>query len=82
MKMSNAPFILKGARWGYRMGNGEVIDSMIVEGLTCSINGCHMGNTAEEIVKRYNVSREDQDAFALESQQRAERAAALRCVRS
>ena len=72
--MSNAPFLLKGARWGYRMGNAEVIDSMLGEGLTCSINGCHMGNTAEEIVKRYRVSREDQDAFAVESQQRAERA--------
>ena len=72
--MSNAPFLLKGARWGYRMGNGEVIDSMLGEGLTCAINGCHMGNTAEEIVNRYGVSREDQDAFAAESQQRAERA--------
>jgi acetyl-CoA C-acetyltransferase len=58
------------------MGNGEVVDSMLVEGLTCSINGCHMGMTAEEIVKRYGVSRADQDAFAAESQQRAERAIA------
>ena len=74
--MSNAPFLLKGARWGYRLGNGEVIDSMLGEGLTCAINGCHMGNTAEEIVNRYRVSREDQDAFAAESQQRAERAVA------
>jgi acetyl-CoA C-acetyltransferase len=74
--MSNAPYVLKGARWGYRMGNGEVTDSMLTEGLTCSINGCHMGNTAEEIVKRYSVSREDQDLFAVESQQRAERAVA------
>jgi acetyl-CoA C-acetyltransferase len=72
--MSNAPFLLKGARWGYRMGTAEVIDSMLGEGLTCAINGCHMGNTAEEIVRRYHVSREDQDAFAAESQQRAERA--------
>ena len=72
--MSNAPFILKGARWGYRMGHQEVLDSMLAEGLTCAINGCHMGNTAEEIVKRYKVSREDQDAFAAESQRRAEQA--------
>ena len=72
--MSNAPFLLKGARWGYRMGNAEVIDSMLGEGLTCSIRGCHMGNTAEEVVKRYNVSRADQDAFAAESQRRAEQA--------
>lgn len=72
--MSNAPFLLKGARWGYRMGNAEVIDSMLAEGLSCAINGCHMGNTAEEVVKRYNVSRADQDAFAAESQRRAEQA--------
>jgi acetyl-CoA C-acetyltransferase len=72
--MSNAPFILKGARWGYRMGNAEVVDSMLQEGLTCAINGCHMGMTAEEIVKRYNVSRADQDGFAAESQRRAEAA--------
>jgi len=74
--MSNAPFLLKGARWGYRMGNAEVIDSMLAEGLTCAIQGCHMGNTAEAIVKRYNVARGDQDQFAAESQRRAERAVA------
>lgn len=72
--MSNAPYILKGARWGYRMGNAEAIDTMVQEGLTCAIKGCHMGVTAEEIVKRYNVSRADQDAFAAESQRRAEHA--------
>ena len=69
--MSNAPYILKGARWGYRMGNGEVVDSMLAEGLTCAINACHMGITAEEVAARYNVSRADQDAFAAESQRRA-----------
>ena len=69
--MSNAPYLLKGARWGYRMGNAEVVDSMLHEGLTCAINGCHMGMTAEEIVKRFGVSRVDQDAFAAESQRRA-----------
>src|SRR6188474_1373524 len=42
--MRNAPYILKGARWGYRMGNGDVVDSMLAEGLSCAINGCHMGN--------------------------------------
>jgi acetyl-CoA C-acetyltransferase len=72
--MSNAPFILKGARWGYRMGNAEAIDSMLAEGLTCAIKGCHMGNTAEEVVTRFNISRADQDAFAAESQRRAEQA--------
>jgi acetyl-CoA C-acetyltransferase len=72
--MSNAPYLLKGARWGYRMGNGEVVDSMLLEGLTCAINCCHMGMTAEEVAKRYKISRTDQDAFAADSQQRAERA--------
>ena len=72
--MSNAPYLLKGARWGYRMGNAEVIDSMLAEGLTCAMGSCHMGITAEEVASRYNVSRPDQDAFAAESQQRAERA--------
>ena len=72
--MSNAPYLLDGARWGYRMGNGRVIDSMLNEGLMCAIGSCHMGLTAEEIAKRYGISREDQDRFAAESQQRAERA--------
>src|SRR5438093_3990251 len=72
--MSNAPYLLKGARWGYRMGNAEAIDSMLHEGLTCAMGACHMGITAEEVAARYDVSRADQDAFAAESQQRAERA--------
>lgn len=72
--MSNAPYLLRDARWGLRMGHGELVDSMIGDGLTCAINSCHMGITAEEIVTRYGVSREDQDAFAVESQQRAMRA--------
>jgi acetyl-CoA C-acetyltransferase len=72
--MSNAPYLLKGARWGYRMGNGEAIDSLLHEGLTCAIGLTHMGITAEEIATRYKVSRADQDAFAAESQARAARA--------
>src|SRR3989475_5192810 len=72
--MSNAPYLLMGARWGYRMGHAEAIDSMLAEGLTCAMGACHMGVTAEEVASRYNVSRADQDAFAAESQQRAERA--------
>lgn len=72
--MSNAPYIMRGARWGYRMGHGELIDSLVAEGLTCAIKGCHMGNTAEEIVTRFKVERADQDAFAAESQRRAEQA--------
>jgi acetyl-CoA C-acetyltransferase len=69
--MSNAPYILKGARWGYRMGHGEALDSMLAEGLTCAINLHHMGMTAEEVAAKYKVSRQDQDAFAAESQRRA-----------
>jgi acetyl-CoA C-acetyltransferase len=72
--MSNAPYLLKGARWGYRMGHAEATDTMLAEGLTCAINSCHMGITAEEIASRYGISRADQDAFAAESQQRAARA--------
>jgi len=74
--MSNAPYLLPGARWGYRMGHQEAVDSMLSEGLTCAIGACHMGITAEEIVARYNVNRQDQDAFAAESQRRAEQAIA------
>jgi len=72
--MSNAPYLLRGARWGYRMGNAEAVDSMLNEGLMCAIGNCHMGMTAEEVAKRYRISREDQDRFAAESQARAHRA--------
>ena len=72
--MSNAPYLLKGARWGFRMGHAEATDSMLAEGLTCAINACHMGITAEEIASRWQISRADQDRFAAESQQRASRA--------
>jgi acetyl-CoA C-acetyltransferase len=74
--MSNAPYLLKGARWGYRMGNAEVLDSLTGEGLFCAIHSCHMGVTAEEIARRHAISRCDQDAFAAESQRRAVDAAA------
>ncbi|MGE0450139.1 MAG: acetyl-CoA C-acetyltransferase [Vicinamibacterales bacterium] len=69
--MSNAPYLLKGARWGYRMGHAEAIDSMVADGLTCAIQSCHMGITAEEVAARFGVTRADQDAFAAESQRRA-----------
>ena len=72
--MSNAPYLLKGARWGYRMGDGEMVDSMLHEGLTCAMNGCHMGMTAEEVARRFGVTRADQDAFAAGSQARASKA--------
>jgi acetyl-CoA C-acetyltransferase len=69
--MSNAPYVLKGARWGYRMGHAEVVDVMIAEGLTCAIEGCHMGTTAEAVAAKYGITRAAQDAFAAESQRRA-----------
>jgi acetyl-CoA C-acetyltransferase len=74
--MSGAPFVLKGARWGYRMGHAETYDAMILDGLTDAMHLCHMGMTAEEVAAKYNVSRADQDAFAAESQRRAAEAAA------
>lgn len=69
--MSAAPFALPGARWGYRMGQGSVIDTMIHDGLFEIFNGYHMGMTAENIAEKYGVSRQDQDAFAARSQQLA-----------
>jgi acetyl-CoA C-acetyltransferase len=69
--MSNAPYVLTDARWGYRMGHAEAYDSLLMEGLTCAIQGCHMGMTAEEVSTRFDVSRTDQDAYAAESQRRA-----------
>jgi acetyl-CoA C-acetyltransferase len=69
--MSNAPFVLKGARWGYRRGHAEAYDEMILDGLTDAMNLCHMGITAEQVAAKYNVSRQDQDALAADSQRRA-----------
>jgi len=69
--MSSAPYLLAKARNGYRMGHGEVLDSMILDGLTCSINKSHMGVTAENLAEMYGITREQQDAFAAESQQKA-----------
>jgi acetyl-CoA C-acetyltransferase len=74
--MSNAPYALKGARWGYRMGHAETVDTMILDGLTDAMNRCHMGMTAEEVATRFAVSREDQDRFAAESQRKAAEAIA------
>jgi acetyl-CoA C-acetyltransferase len=72
--MSGAPFLLPGARWGERLGHGRVVDHMIHEGLTDALHDIHMGITAENLVERYSISRADQDAFAAESQRRAEEA--------
>jgi acetyl-CoA C-acetyltransferase len=72
--MSRAPYLLKKARWGYRLGGDEIIDSMLSEGLTCAMAGCHMGVTAENVAAASAITREAQDAFAAESQRRAEAA--------
>jgi len=72
--MSRAPYLVENARYGYRLGNGALIDEMIRDGLWCAFDDCHMGSTAENIAREYEVSREDQDAFAAASQQKAEAA--------
>ena len=72
--MSLAPHVLPRSRTGQRMGDWQLRDSMIVDGLWDAFNDCHMGNTAENIVSKWNISREDQDAFAAASQQKAEAA--------
>lgn len=69
--MSRAPYLAETARWGGRMGNAALVDSMIKDGLWCAFNDVHMGITAENIADQFNISREDQDEFALESQTRA-----------
>ena len=69
--MSGAPYILRKARFGVRMGHDELLDSMIADGLTCPITHVHMGITAENIVAKYGISRQEQDEFAAESQQKA-----------
>ncbi|MDI3533912.1 MAG: acetyl-CoA C-acetyltransferase [Thermosediminibacterales bacterium] len=72
--MSQAPFLLKNARWGYRMGHGELVDEMIFGGLTDIFNGYHMGITAENVAEKYNISRQEQDEFGVMSQNKAEAA--------
>jgi acetyl-CoA C-acetyltransferase len=72
--MNLAPHVLPGSRTGMRMGEWKLIDSMINEGLWDIFNDYHMGCTAENLVERYNLTREDQDAFSAESQQKAEAA--------
>ena len=74
--MSAAPYILPKAREGYRMGNGELVDSMLNEALLDAFDGCHMGITAERVASQYGISREEQDAFAALSQQKAQQALA------
>jgi len=72
--MSQAPYLLKEARWGQRMGDGVIEDYMVKDGLWDIFNDYHMGITAENIAEQWNLSREEQDEFALNSQLRAEKA--------
>lgn len=74
--MSASPFVLNNARWGYRMGNGQMVDTMVYDALTDAFDGVHMGITAENVAEKYHVSREEQDQFAALSQQKAEKAIA------
>lgn len=74
--MSQAPYLLPNNRWGQRMGNGQVIDYMVADGLTDIFNNYHMGITAENIVEKYSLTREEQDELACNSQNRAEKARA------
>jgi len=72
--MSQSPYLLNNSRWGYRMGNGELIDEMLKDGLTDAFNNYHMGITAENVAEQWDVTREEQDRFSLESQLKAEKA--------
>ena len=69
--MNQAPFLLRKARFGYRLGNGTLEDATVLDGLWCSVEDCHMGTHAERVAIKAGVSREDQDALALASHQKA-----------
>ncbi|TJY39584.1 acetyl-CoA C-acetyltransferase [Cohnella pontilimi] len=72
--MSQAPYLVQGARSGLRFGDAKMVDSMIRDGLWCAMCDVHMGETAENIAERYGISRAEQDEFAAWSQQKAEQA--------
>ncbi|EDL60438.1 acetyl-CoA C-acetyltransferase [Gimesia maris] len=72
--MSNAPYLLQGARSGYRMGNQQLVDSMIHDALWDAFYDCHMGITAENLSEKYDISREAQDRYAVQSQERCQAA--------
>src|SRR5256884_2344216 len=72
--MSNAPYLLRKARFGYRLGNGELVDSMVFDGLTSTFDKQHMVEQASKVARELGVSREDQDGWALRSHERAVRA--------
>jgi acetyl-CoA C-acetyltransferase len=72
--MSNTPYMLPRARWGYRMGDAELVDGMTRDGFLCPLADELMGATAETLAERYGITRDEQDQFAMESQQKASRA--------
>ncbi len=72
--MSRVPYLLDGARWGYHMGHQRVVDAMYQDGFLCPLCDQIMGETAENLVDRYDITRSEQDAYAAESQNRSERA--------
>lgn len=74
--MSNAPYLLMKARTGYRMGNGEIVDGVVHDGLWCAFENIHMGEEAEVIAEKFGVTREEQDRYSLQSHQRAAAATA------
>lgn len=74
--MDRAPYLMKGGRWGYRMGDAQIYDSMLRDGLNDAFSGEHSGWHTEDLVARHQITRDDQDAFALRSQQRVSAAQA------
>ncbi|MGH9158574.1 MAG: acetyl-CoA C-acetyltransferase, partial [Vicinamibacteraceae bacterium] len=73
--MTNGPYLLPRAREGMRLGHGEVVDSVIRDGLWCAFEECHMGMTGEAVAEKYGIGRDEQDAYAAESHRRAGQAA-------
>src|SRR6478752_95083 len=69
--MSNAPYLLPRVREGLRMGNGTVVDSLVLDGLWCAFEQCHMGMSGEHVAEHFKVSRGEQDAYAAESHRKA-----------
>jgi len=79
--MSNVPFLLTDLRWGHKLGNVTALDGVLDEGLLCPVTGMAMGATAEEVASRAGITREEADAWALLSQQRAQAAIEPACSR-
>jgi acetyl-CoA C-acetyltransferase len=72
--MSKIPYLLDGARWGYRLGSNELVDAMYRDGYNCPLSKLIMGETADKLAEKYSISREEQDQYALRSQHRAQAA--------